>query len=82
MINIDFHGLWRFSSQQMIWVEKKPIKARFSKGTKSGQYEIKANKIRSESRCPEKSKADAQKNKSVQQKPFFNLMPDLYVWFF
>ena len=25
MINIDFHGLWRFSSQQMIWVEKKKI---------------------------------------------------------
>lgn len=75
MINIDFHGLWRFSSQQMIWVEKKTT---LKQGLAEEQNldNMKSKQIKLEVR------AGAQKNKSVQQKLFFNLMPDLYVWFF
>jgi hypothetical protein len=59
----------------MIWVEKKTT---LKQGLAEEQNldNMKSKQIKLEVR------AGAQKNKSVQQKLFFNLMPDLYVWFF
>lgn len=72
MINIDFHGLWRFSSQQMIWVKKKnPLKQGLAKEQSLANMKSKQIKLEVRAGAPRRVKQVLKKIKTSNKNFFF-----------